>query len=706
MKRLISILVFVIAALQADGQNRREWIDFGDQAFAKQNYMLALTCYKQALNLVPGNDRDAMMPYEYKAWTPKKKTKNDSVKTDSIPKPTTITDPREQYVTHRIAECYRLLHDYDNAETWYAKAVLNPLPEFRDAPYYYGQALMYSGKYEAAVTQFETFTSNTVSTNPLVKLATRNIAGCGFARDPKSTKPEVIVEELDTNINRGTANFAAGYYGDQDALLFTSGRMGNTTDPDSKTDPARAAYTTDLYLAKKTGGRWMQPQRLEGQFNSPQNEGAGMVSFGMESVFFTRWSDDKKECAIYMCKNVNDKWLAPLRLNSNVNMPGTMNMQGMLSNDGTTLYFVSNRPGGQGGYDIWTSTLDENGDASPAVNMGSTINSPDDDITPYYHFTTRTLFYSSKGFGGFGGLDIVKSAFNVDDSTWTVPKNLEAPFNSSRDDAYFSLDRLQQHGYFSSDRRKCADCGGDGSNYCYKVYSYTNEPLIFSIHGVVYNSETNEVIPNALLTFKDIRGESETFYVITDSVGAYNTPLQINQEWYIKAQKNKYFGDATNISTVGLTDSKVFEHDFFLTPIPAGEIVIPGIEYDFDKATLRPESKKILDDLYDFLVLNDNISVEISSHTDTRGSDSYNLRLSKDRAKSVVDYLVGKGIASDRLVAAGYGETKPLVADKELNALPTKDEQEAAHQKNRRTAFRPIKEGTIQDKWDGQLKSK
>lgn len=706
MKRFVYIFVLCMAVLQANGQNRREWLDFGDQAFEKKNYMLAVTCYKKVLNLVPGNDRDAMMPYEYKTWTPKKKGKVDSTKTDSVAQAAKITDPREQYVTHRIAECFRLLHDYDNAEMWYTKAVQNPSPQFPDARYYYGQALMYSAKYPAAQTEFETFINNAEATNPLVKLATRNIAGCGFAQDPNSVKPEVLIEELDTNINRGTANFAAGYYGEQDALLFASARTGNTTDPDKKSDPAQAAYTTDLYLAKKSNGRWMKPELMQGQFNSPMNEGAGMVSFGMESVFFTRWSDDKKECAIYMCKNVNDKWLAPLRLNSNVNMPGTQNMQGMLSNDGTTLYFVSNRPGGQGGFDIWTSTLDENGDASPAVNMGSTINSPDDEVTPFYHFTTRTLFYSSKGFGGFGGLDIVKTAFNVDDSTWSVPKNLEAPFNSSRDDAYFSLDRLQQHGYLSSDRRKCTDCGGDGSNYCYKVYSYTNEPLVFSIHGVVYNSETNEVIPNALLTFKDIRGDAETFYLISDSVGAYDTPLQINQEWYIKAQKNKYFGDATNISTVGLTDSKRFEHDFFLTPIPAGEIVIPGIEYDFDKATLRPESKKILDDLYDFLVLNDNISVEISSHTDTRGSDSYNLRLSKDRAKSVVDYLIGKGIASDRLVPNGYGETKPLIADKDLLALPTKDEQEAAHQKNRRTAFRPIKEGAIQDKWDGQLKNK
>jgi len=704
MKRALSLLTILLGtSLLLSGQSRREWLDFGDQAYEQKNYMLALVCYKHVADMAPGSDRDAMLPYEYKPWEAPPKKKNDSLNGADTAK--IKVDPRTQYVTHRIADCYRLLNDYDNAEAWYAKAVQMPSDQFPDSRYWYGTILMYNAKYQAAATQFETYLGTVELSSPLMKMASRNIAGCLFAQDTSSTKSEVIVTELDTNINRGVSNFAAGYYGDPDALLFTSARPGNTMLKDRKTDPVMAAFTTDLYTAQRINGMWQKPQPLMGQFNTPQNEGAATVSFGMAQLFFTRWTEDKKECAIYMCKNVNDKWLAPLRLNANVNMPGTRNLQAYLSNDGSTLFFVSDRPGGQGGYDLWTTQLDENGEASEPVNMGPTINSPEDDVTPFYHFTTRTLFYSSKGFGGFGGLDIVKSAFNPDDSTWSSPKNLEAPFNSSRDDAYFSMDRIQQHGYFSSDRRRCENCGGEGSNYCYKVYQFTNEPLVFSIHGKVYNIETNEVIPNALVTFKDIRGDSEPLFLITDSLGGYATPLQINQEWYLKAQKNKFFGDATNISTVGLTDSKVFEHDFYLTPIPMGEIVIPGIEYDYNKATLRPESKKILDDLYDFLVLNDNLSVEISAHTDTRGSDSYNLRLSKERAKSVMDYLLAKGIPQDRLQAEGFGETKPLIPDKELYALPA-DQQEPAHQKNRRTTFRPIREGVIMDKWEGKIKNK
>jgi outer membrane protein OmpA-like peptidoglycan-associated protein len=333
--------------------------------------------------------------------------------------------------------------------------------------------------------------------------------------------------------------------------------------------------------------------------------------------------------------------------------------------------------------------------------MGPAINSPDDEITPFYHFTSGTLFYSSNGFSGYGGFDIVKSSYNADDNTWSSPKNLDAPFNSSRDDAYFTMDRMQQHGYFSSDREKCEACG-PGSGYCYKAYSFKNEPLHFAIKGYVYSVETNEVISNALLTFKDVRGDNEPFYIITDSAGYYESELSLNQELYIKAQKNKFFGDATSISTVGLTDDSLFMHDFYLTPIPAGEITIPGIEYDYNKATLRPESMKILDDLAAFLELNDNLSVEIGSHTDARGSDTYNQDLSQRRAKSCVDYLVSKGISPDRLVATGFGEAKPLITEKDIAAMPTTEEKEAAHQKNRRTAFRPIKEGVIMDKWEGK----
>ncbi len=215
----------------------------------------------------------------------------------------------------------------------------------------------------------------------------------------------------------------------------------------------------------------------------------------------------------------------------------------------------------------------------------------------------------------------------------------------------------------------------------------------FSISGTVFNAETDEIIPNALISFKDIKGDKETIFITTDEQGNYELALQPNWDLFIKAQKAKYFGDASNISTTGLTESKHFLQDFFLTPIPMGELEIPGIEYDFDKATLRPKSKEILDKLIEFLTLNDNIVIEIRAHTDARGNDDYNLRLSQQRAQSVVDYLIKGGITKERLQAVGKGETEPLddCSKYEDCGITGKDDCDC-HQKNRRTAFKTLSE--------------
>jgi outer membrane protein OmpA-like peptidoglycan-associated protein/tetratricopeptide (TPR) repeat protein len=712
MRRQLVTFFCLIIALSAYGQSRREWLEFGDKAYADKNYKLALACYQHTITLAAGSDRDLVTPYECRPYTnPKKVVDSAAVvaattDTAALTNPNLIkgTDARTRYVTNRVADCYRMLHDYQNAELWYRQALFLPDKRFPDVRYYYAVSLMNNAKYEQAIKQFEIYSEPLDASSPQFKRATRNSAGCSFAMDSNNVKQEVIVKRMDTVINSGTAIFATTYYGDPDHLLLTAAKPGNASTPEF-VRLGFDAYTTDIFVSAKMNGSWMKPQPLASSIsvlNSPANEGAAMVSFGKENLFFTRWSEDGKECAIFMCKNINDNWLAPRRLDPNVNAAGCRNMMPFLSNDGSTLYFVSDREGGQGGLDLWMVLLDEDGNTSAARNLGPLINTADDEVTPFFHFTTSTLFYSSNGMGGFGGFDVVKSAFNADDSSWAQPKNIEAPFNSSRDDAYFVLDRLQQHGYFSSDREPCTDCG-PGSGFCYRAYEFSNEPIVLSLHGHVYNAETKEAIGTALLTFKDIRGNVESFFVITDSAGYYEAVLQVGEELYIKAQKNKYFGDATNLSTVGVTESTVFEHDFYLTPIPAGEIVIPGIEYDYDRATLRPESQKVLDDLVAFLELNDNISVEIASHTDTRGSDLYNNNLSQARAKSCVDYLISKGISPERLQAKGYGETQPLIPDKDIYAMATKDESEAAHQKNRRTTFRPVKEGIIRDKWEGKI---
>jgi outer membrane protein OmpA-like peptidoglycan-associated protein len=687
MKRVVVLFFIALLCSPAFSQSKREWVAYADGAFKNEDYKSAVTYYLKAIDR--STSVDITRPYEARPYFPPPKKNKDSLKTANAVKDTSkniLTDPFDQYIVHQIAESYRLNRDYKNAEIWFKRSVDNKPAQYPYERFWLGDALMKNQNYPAASFHFEQVMSIAEkSDSTIFKQAKLKIAGCYLATDTANIKKDVKLTYLDSAFNSGTSTFAINYYGDPSYVQFTSARASSTVSDPKKQDPQ---YIADIYTLKKTESGWTQLSKVEGPADTDMHEGAGFLTLDRSNYFFTRWSTtNKNECSIYLSKQMNDRWLAAEKLNDNVNLAGYKTMHPALSPDGTILYFSSNRPGGYGKMDLWSVNLDDDGrPTGPPTNMGKLFNSSEDEVTPFFHYYTSTLYFSSDGHPGYGGLDIFKSSFNSD-SLWSAPKNMGSPFNSSKDDAYFVLERSQQHGYLTSDRQDCRDCTGGA---CFKVYSIDKDPNVYDLRGTVYNAETNQVIANALLTFKDIRGDKEPFFLITDAEGKYFTPLEEGWELYIKAQKNKFFGDAGNISTLGLTESQHFEKDFFLSPIPSGDIVIPGIEYDYDKATLRPASKKILDDLVDFLNLNNNLSVEISSHTDARGSDSYNLRLSQDRAKSVVDYLIEKGIAKERLIAQGYGETKLLVP---------KAETEEEHQKNRRTAFRPIKEGVIQDKW-------
>ncbi|MFL5764649.1 MAG: OmpA family protein [Bacteroidia bacterium] len=675
----IFTLLFLFVTISAFAQSKREWMEYGDAAYKNEDYKTALTFYLKVID--KGTAIDYTRPYETKPYVKQKKAAKDSLAAKDSSKNITA-DPMEQYIVHQIADCYRLNHDYPNAEIWFKRSADNKPADYPFEKFWYGDALMKNQRYPGAAYQFEQVMTDAEGKDSIMfKQAKLRIAGCYLATDTSNNKSGVKIYKLDSIFNAGTASFAVNYYGDPNTIQFTSAREGGTVTDPKKQD---SKFICDIYTLKKTNTGWNDLQKVEGPVDTDTHEGAGFLTLDRSNYFFTRWSTtNKNECSIYLSKMMNDKWLSAEKLNDNINLAGYKTMQPTLSPDGSVLYFSSNRPGGFGKMDLWYVNLDDDSrPTGPPINMGPLFNTPEDEVTPFFHYYTSTLYFSSNGHPGFGGLDIFKSSYNSD-SLWSAPKNLGAPFNSSKDDAYFVLERSQRAGFLTSDRDECKDCTG-GS--CYKLYAIEKDPLVFDLHGTVYNSENNQVIPNALITFKDIRGDKEPFFLITDSVGSYFTPLDEGMELYIKAQKNKFFGDAGNITTLGLTESAHLEKDFFLSLIPQGDIVIPGIEYDLDKATLRPASKKILDDLADFLTLNNNLTVEINSHTDERGSDSYNMKLSQERAKSCVDYLIGKGIAADRLLPQGYGETKLLIQH-------AKTEEE--HQKNRRTAFRPIKEGDI-----------
>lgn len=686
MKLLLTVCFLIISFLSFS-QSKRVWLKQGDEAFNKKDYVNAIIYYNKVLDDTTVLS-EYVLPYEvqlvnlktkdFKADTTKKNIKSKSQKEIS----------KYDYLTHQLAHAYRLNYDYQNASVYFKKVVDNN--SYPNDAYYYALSLMHLKNYKEAMHKLETLMAN-AQNDSVKKAIQKHISSCYFAMDTNSYKHQIIVKKLDTIVfNAGTSNFAPMYFGSPNKLLFTSARKGGVVLDPEKQD---SKYLCDLYYTELQDTGWMKPVNFGRPVNTGLHEGSSVVTAD-EIMFFTRWSDaNKNEAFIYMAKMKDGLFYEAYKLSETVNKVGYKSIQPFVSFDGTKLFFSSNKPGGKGGFDLYMCGIDENGLTTEAKNLGEVINTPNDEVTPFFHTISNTLFFSSNGHTGIGGLDVFKSSLNVDDSVYAMPKNLARPINSSKDDAYFILDRLQSKGYFSSDREDCP--GGN----CYDIYEFENEPIVFDISGYVFDANTNEPIASSLVTIKDVHNDVEPLYLITDEKGYYFSPLRENMEYFLKAQKKGYFADAGSVATKGLTETTHLEKDFFLNAVPDKDIVIEGIEYDLNKATLRPKSLEILDKIYDLLVLNDNFSIEINSHTDTRGSDAHNLKLSQARAKSCVDYLISKGIDKGRLRPTGYGETQPLISDAEIaKMIPKSEEFEAAHQKNRRTAFRVIGQGELKGK--------
>lgn len=715
-----SFFVFVIAFVSGGilfSQTRKEWLEYAEASYKISDYASAVVYYQKVLDPGTSHSRDYLFPYDVRTFVlPLDSTQKDTgaVTPQDTTMPKNITQRiGYDYVVHRIAECYRLLRNYDQAETWYRKAIKNDDKKYPEDRMWFGMVLMMNKKYHDALQIFESITGDSTQTGSYeYKRAKTGALSCYFAMDSNSTKKNTVVSLLDTNVNssRASATFAAAFNEANIEMLITSARKDSKVNPaDKKEEQEDPFYLCDIFTITKNGESWTTPTSLEGSVNTGMHEGSPFISINKDMLFFTRWNPaDPKECHIYLARFMNGKWLQPMKLQG-VNVDGYRSMNPCLNQEEDKIFFASDRPGGKGKMDIWYCSLDENGNPGNPINLGNNVNTPENEVSPYFHGKGNTLYFSSDGHMGLGGLDIFKSYATETDTVWGQPVNMKGPINSSKDDAYFIIMNDQSTAYYSSDREQCTNCGPEPT-YCYKVFQVVKNPPVFSISGVVYNSETNEVMPNSLVTFKDVGFNREPMMFITDEKGYYETPLPEDAEWFMKAQKNRFFGDGASVSTKGKSESEKFIQDFYLTPIPGGEIVIEGIEYDFDKATLRPRSKQILDTLADFLTLNDHVSVQISAHTDTRGSDSYNLDLSKRRAKSVVEYLITKGIDAKRLTSEGYGETVPWsYTDKDgkvithdqqfINALRSTVEKESAHQKNRRTTFKVVGETKIEIKY-------
>lgn len=591
-------------------------------------------------------------------------------------------------LVYMIAECYRLTNDPKNAETWYRLAVRssNSKP---DAQFWLAESIKKNGKYTQAIDEYKKYKQ----VAPSDARADQEIRACELALDWLRNPEAYTVTEL-KDLNSRSSDFSPAYGRDDFGMVyFTSSRDGASG---KKTHGATGQNFTDIFESKvDKKSKWSTPIPVDG-INSDFEEGTPSFSSDYRELYFTRCEAGKREkkgCKIMYSKKTGEKWSDPVNLKI---LPDSLvSAHPAISPDGTTLYFVSELAGGFGGKDIWKVTRAISAGAwSQPVNLGPDINTSGDELFPYVR-EDGTLYFSSDGLIGMGGLDIFK-ANQQPDGSWVV-KNMKPPINSFADDFGIVFEDSNEKGIFSSTRK------GRGND---ELYSFELPPLVFSVTGLVKDEKTGSAIPGSVV--KLIASDGNSLQAETGSGGDFKFDLKADVDYIFLASKRGYLNGKEKETTKGQDKSREFMVTIMLTPIDR-PIELPNILYDFGKWDLRPESMVSLDKLVETLNDNENITIELMSHTDSRDTEEYNLDLSQKRAQVVVQYLIDKGIAPERLTAKGYGESTPKVVDaaiaaqnpflklgatlseQYINSLANDEQREIAHQINRRTEFKVLR---------------
>lgn len=597
-------------------------ISAGDRAFEVESYMVAADAYKKAI-----------------------KSKDNKAR-----------------ATYMVAECYRLANDFKVAENWYARAIK---AGYDEAELYLNYAHVLRGleKYDDAIEQYNTY----LGLNPGDSKVKMLLESCKLAKTWINTPSRYEVN------NMRVFNSRQSDYGL--ALYKNNGVMISSTREDATGKKIYGRIGEDFsdifesYVDRK--GKWSKMKVVEGDLNTAMNEGTVSTNRLGTMMYFTRCNSKTGECRIFSARKQGLKWgnieLVSIFGDSiNVGQPS-------LSRDQKKLYFVAdNAEGGYGGKDIWFMNRSRNEWEEP-INLGPAINTGDDEMFPYIHETEDILYFASDGHPGMGGLDVFMSRGSG--TEWEQPENMKYPINSGADDFAFVANARRDKGFLSTNRP-----GGRGSD---DIWQWVLTPLVFNLSGMVYDDSTRKPLSGAEV--KLIMPDSTYMDAITDNRGNYVFKLREDMNYRIEVTRKEYFGEDTVVSTRKMEASKDFVINIPLKPIPIEEITLQDILYDFNSDKLTEQSKVNLQVLVAMMKKSENLTIAINAHTDSRGSDEYNLDLSQRRAQSVVNFLIENGIDSARLVAKGYGETQLL--NRCANGVKCSDEE---HQLNRRTTFKVL----------------
>ena len=614
----------------------------------------------------------------------------------------------------KMAECYRRINYTQKAIAAYNNAIRYKQGDSL-THLYLAQQLMKNGQYKEAAKHFQaaidssaSLSTPTAQSSPLIALATTGLRSAQQAPQWKKQGSDYTVKR-ENFFNSRRADYSPMLGGDENnQLFFTSTRNQAKGDEYSGITGTKNG---DIFVSTKDEkGKWQKPEVIDSELNTDFDEGACSFSPDGKTMYLTQCKTDPdypRYATIATSNRSDAAWSKATELKVTRDTLSAY-AHPAVSPDGEWLYFTSNMPGGKGGYDIWRVRLTSSGTGS-VENLGAPVNTAGDELFPTFR-PNGDLYFSSNGHEGMGGLDIyiARPMTNIvrndsaDQSSLQIPHSSFKiihpgyPLNSQGDDFGMTFEGLKNQGYFASNR-------GDGKGWDH-IYSFYNPEIIQTVKGWVYEKDGYE-LPAAQVYMVGNDGTNLKLSVKGD--GSFTQEIKAGVDYVFLGTCKGFLNHQEHLRVEPVKKSEEYVLQFPLANIMA-PVLIDNIFYDFDKATLRPESKDALDQLVKLLEENPNVTIELSAHTDYRGSAEYNKRLSQRRAESVIHYLIDHGIAQDRLTPVGYGKEQPKTIRKKLtekypflkeNDVLTEElikklgeeEQETCNQLNRRTEFRVLR---------------
>lgn len=591
-------------------------------------------------------------------------------------------------VAFRMGESYRLINNPIRANVAYANAVRYNA-NYNTLHLQYARTLHKAAKYKEAAIQYEEF----LKLFPDNAFALNGLEGTKLAAEWKASPTPYEIKRMSLfETSKGGEFSPALLPPNYEHLYFTANHKDATGDTISKITGTK---NNDIYMSRlDENGAWMKPEKIKSPINTSFDE--GVVSFSKEgtTMYYTYSRQDTINNTfpeIFVSERSGGSWAAGSKLDIYRDTT-RIYAHPSLSPSGKWLYFVSDMKGGYGGKDIWRARM-AGGNVDYIENLGPQINTAGDDMFPSVR-SDSVFYFSSDGHPGMGGLDIFRAVYNEQRKEWTV-ENLKSPINSEADDFGITFEGNKEAGFFSSNR--------DDARGLDHIYSFIYPIFKAKVEGYIVDTD-DEFIHDAMIR---IVGNDGTINKIPGKEnGTYSVDVQRGVEYVLLGSAKDHLNTKMTLKTADIKRDSTYLVDFILTPINK-PVVLENIYFDFDKSDLKPEAKKDLNGLIELLVLNPNVSIELSSHTDRKGSDEYNDKLSQRRADAVVEYLIKGGIAKARLTSVGYGKQKPKTVTRSvvkkydflhegeilneafIESL-TPEQQNIADQINRRTEFKVV----------------